>query len=87
MSTQRHASTVDSQDREHANLPYPAMRMRRLRSSPSLRAMVRETHLRLEKLIYPLFVVEGTGVKKPISSMPGIHQQSVDMMLKEVEAS
>jgi porphobilinogen synthase len=87
MSTQRtNASTVDSQDREHANLPYPAMRMRRLRSSPSLRAMVRETHLRLEKLIYPLFVVEGSGVKKPISSMPGIHQQSIDVMLKEVES-
>ncbi|HEY9789790.1 MAG TPA: porphobilinogen synthase [Candidatus Obscuribacterales bacterium] len=60
-------------------------RMRRLRSSPGMRAMVRETHIRLEKLIYPLFIVEGRGVKTPISSMPGIHQQSIDEMLKECE--
>ncbi len=62
-----------------------SVRMRRLRSSPALREMVRETHIRLEKLIYPLFIVEGSGIRKPISSMPGIHQQSVDQMLKEVE--
>lgn len=61
------------------------VRMRRLRSSANMRAMVRETHIRLEKLIYPLFVVEGKGFKKPISSMPNIHQQSIDEMLKEVE--
>jgi porphobilinogen synthase len=59
--------------------------MRRLRASAGIRAMVRETHVRLEKLIYPLFVVEGHGIKTPIGSMPGIHQQSVDVMLKEVE--
>lgn len=61
------------------------VRMRRLRSSANMRAMVRETHIHLEKLIYPLFVVEGKGFKKPISSMPNIHQQSIDEMLKEVE--
>ena len=61
------------------------VRMRRLRASESLRAMVRETHIRLEKLIYPLFVVEGSGIQKPISSMPNIYQQSIDVMLKEVE--
>jgi porphobilinogen synthase len=61
------------------------VRMRRLRASANLRAMVRETHIRLEKLIYPLFVVEGSGIQKPISSMPNIHQQSIDIMLKEVE--
>jgi porphobilinogen synthase len=60
-------------------------RMRRLRNSPAMRSMVRETHIKLEKLIYPLFVVEGTGIQKPISSMPGIHQQSIDVMLREVE--
>lgn len=65
---------------------YPNMRMRRLRAKPATRAMVRETHLKLEKLIYPLFIVEGDNVKKPISSMPGINQQSIDVMLKEVEA-
>lgn len=62
------------------------MRMRRLRSSPVLRGMVRETHIRLEKLIYPLFIVEGKGIRKPISSMPGVHQQSIDQMLHEVES-
>lgn len=61
-------------------------RMRRLRSSPVLRGMVRETHIRLEKLIYPLFIVEGKGIRKPISSMPGVHQQSIDQMLHEVES-
>lgn len=60
-------------------------RMRRLRSSAAMRSMVRETHIYVEKLIYPLFVVEGQGIQKPISSMPGIFQQSIDMMLREVE--
>jgi len=61
------------------------MRMRRLRKSPNLRAMVRETHIRIEKLVYPLFIVEGKGVSKPINSMPKIRQQSIDVMLSEVE--
>lgn len=60
-------------------------RMRRTRRSASLRAMVRETHLHVDKLIYPLFVVEGSGIQTPIKSMPGIHQQSIDVMLREVE--
>jgi porphobilinogen synthase len=67
-----------------ASLPLRT-RMRRLRSSSHIRTMVRETHIRLDKLIYPMFIVEGKGVKTPISSMPGIHQQSIDEMLKEVE--
>lgn len=61
----------------------PDVRMRRLRSKAPLRAMIRETHLRLEQLIYPFFIVEGKGIKTPIKSMPGIHQQSIDEMLKE----
>ncbi|MDZ4838078.1 MAG: porphobilinogen synthase [Candidatus Melainabacteria bacterium] len=61
------------------------MRMRRLRSTPQLRSMVRETHLRKDQLIYPLFLVEGNRKKKPISSMPGIHQQSIDEALREIE--
>lgn len=60
-------------------------RMRRLRGNPTLRSMVRETHIKPEKLIYPLFIVEGRGIQTPIKSMPGIHQQSIDVMLKEVE--
>ncbi len=61
----------------------PDVRMRRLRSKAPLRAMIRETHLRLEQLIYPFFIVEGKGIKTPIKSMQGIHQQSIDEMLKE----
>jgi porphobilinogen synthase len=74
--------TVDSTTT--AALPLDT-RMRRLRGNPQLRSMVRETHIRLEKLIYPLFIVEGERVQTPIKSMPGIHQQSIDVMLKEVE--
>jgi len=61
-------------------------RPRRTRSTPALRAMVRETHLHVEKLIYPLFLVEGTKVRNPISAMPGIYQLSTDMALAEVDA-
>lgn len=66
---------------------YPSLRMRRLRSSKSMRALVRETHLRTEKLIYPFFIVEGSGIRKPISSMPGIFQQSVDNLLVELDSA
>lgn len=64
---------------------YPHMRMRRLRATPQLRSMVRETHVRKEQLIYPLFLVEGNNKKKPINSMPGIHQQSIDQALREID--
>ena len=47
--------------------------------------MVRETSLSVDDMVYPLFVVEGKGVKKPISSMPGNFQMSVDHLVKEVE--
>jgi porphobilinogen synthase len=61
------------------------VRMRRLRSSPAMRSAVRETHLRIDQLIFPLFVTEGKGLKKPISSMPGVSQLSVDNVLKEID--
>ncbi|MBX9878200.1 MAG: porphobilinogen synthase [Candidatus Obscuribacterales bacterium] len=64
---------------------FPSVRMRRMRATSPLRGLVSETKLSVEKLIYPLFIVPGNSVKKPISSMPGIHQQSIDSMLKEVE--
>ena len=88
MSTETsNTSVATKQSPDLANLPYPSMRLRRLRQSAPMRALVRETHLRLEKMIYPLFIVEGKGVQKPISSMPGINQQSIDVMLREVGAS
>ena len=62
---------------------HPAIRPRRLRHTPALRAMVRETQLQVQDLIYPLFVVHGEGVRIPIASMPGIAQLSVDAAVEE----
>jgi porphobilinogen synthase len=50
---------------------YPITRMRRLRGTETLRAMVRENHLSIDDLIYPLFVIYGENVKNPVDSMPG----------------
>ncbi len=60
-------------------------RLRRLRSNSALRAMIKENDLKIEDLIYPLFVVEGEGIKKEIKSMPGVFQMSLDEILKECE--
>jgi porphobilinogen synthase len=59
-------------------------RHRRLRSSGAMRALVRETHLQVDDLIYPLFVVEGKDVKNEVPSMPGIYQVSLDHLQEEV---
>lgn len=64
---------------------YPDVRLRRMRQTRALRSMVRETHLRSEQFIYPFFIVEGSNVRAPISSMPGIHQQSIDSVLRELD--
>lgn len=64
---------------------FPAVRMRRLRSSSTMRRLVRETDLRVDDLIYPLFVVEGTGVKHPIPSMPGVYHYSLDLLEDELQ--
>ena len=67
-----------------SNLPsFPISRPRRLRSSESLRAMVRETELSPTDFIYPLFVRHGKDIQKEISSMPGNYQWSVDKLAKE----
>ncbi|WP_432358352.1 porphobilinogen synthase [Sporosarcina sp. UB5] len=60
-------------------------RNRRLRNSSTIRSMVRETILRKEDFIYPMFVIEGENVKNEIRSMPGIHQLSLDRLMEEVE--
>src|SRR5215813_7281575 len=64
-------------------MPFPLYRPRRLRESPLLRKMVRETQLRVQDLVYPLFAVHGRGVREPIASMPGQFRLSVDELLKE----
>ena len=57
---------------------FPAYRPRRLRRSEALRRLVRETRVTVEQLVQPLFVVPGRGVERPVGSMPGIAQLSVD---------
>ena len=64
-------------------MPFPIYRPRRLRESPLLRSMVRETALRVDDFVYPLFAVHGRGVREPIASVPGQHRLSVDELLKE----
>jgi len=64
-------------------MAFPTTRMRRLRSSESMRSLVRETHLEPSQFILPLFVCEGEGVRREISSMPGVAQMSVDRTVAE----
>jgi porphobilinogen synthase len=65
-------------------MEFPATRLRRLRSTPALRSLVRETRLAPSQLIYPLFVCEGEGVRRAIGSMPGVYNLSIDEAVKEV---
>src|SRR5271168_2044322 len=67
-------------------MDFPLIRMRRLRRTEALRSLVRETHLHPGALIYPLFICPGEGVRKEISSMPGIFNLSVDEAVKEAES-
>ncbi|UTE76516.1 porphobilinogen synthase [Rossellomorea sp. KS-H15a] len=60
-------------------------RHRRLRQSETMRALVRETHLRKEDLIYPLFVVEGENIKNVVPSMPGVYHISLDNLQAEMD--
>jgi porphobilinogen synthase len=60
--------------------------MRRLRRTEAMRSLVRETHLHPGALIYPLFICPGEGVRKEISSMPGVFNLSIDEAMKEAEA-
>jgi porphobilinogen synthase len=64
-------------------MAFPITRMRRLRSSESMRSLVRETHLEPSQFILPLFVCEGEGVRREISSMPGVAQMSIDRTVVE----
>ena len=66
-------------------MKFPIYRPRRLRKSDLFRRMIRETHLRPDDMILPLFVCPGKGVKRPISSMPGNFQLSIDLLIKEVQ--
>ncbi|MEO1676651.1 MAG: porphobilinogen synthase [Pseudomonadota bacterium] len=62
--------------------PYPATRLRRTRRTAPLRALVRECRLGVEDLIWPLFVRDGTGMREPVASMPGVERRSVDLIVE-----
>ncbi|TET68718.1 MAG: porphobilinogen synthase [Dehalococcoidia bacterium] len=64
---------------------FPQSRLRRLRRTESLRALVRENHVEVRDLVYPLFIIEGSGMKQEITSMPDIFRFSVDQLPQEVE--
>jgi porphobilinogen synthase len=69
-------------------MAFPIDRPRRLRRRDVFRRMMRETSLRVDNLIYPLFAVHGTGVSREVASMPGVFQRSVDLLVKDAhEAS
>lgn len=60
-------------------------RTRRLRMNETLRNMVRENHVRVDELIYPVFVIEGENICNPVESMPGINQYSLDRLPEELD--
>jgi porphobilinogen synthase len=62
---------------------FPLHRPRRLRRSEALRGMVRETKLSTDGLVYPMFACPGRGVRREVSSMPGVFQQSSDQIVEE----
>jgi porphobilinogen synthase len=64
---------------------FPEYRARRLRRNENIRRMVRETFLRVDDLIYPMFSAFGNDIKKEIPSMPGIYQQSIEHIVAEAK--
>jgi porphobilinogen synthase len=64
---------------------FPVTRLRRLRRTEAMRSLVRETHLLPSSFIYPLFLCPGEGVRREISSMPGVFNLSIDEAIKEAE--
>lgn len=70
----------------YKNTPaYPATRPRRMRRDESTRRLMRENHLHVDDLIYPMFIIEGEATREPIESMPGIERVSIDELLKEAD--
>ncbi len=64
---------------------FPEFRPRRMRQTETFRAMIRETRLSAEQLIYPLFVLPGKGIRQEVPSMPGVFRLSVDQLAKEAK--
>ena len=64
---------------------FPELRLRRLRRTEALRSMVRESHVDVKDLIYPLFVVEGSNLRQEVTSMPGVFRYSPDLLPRELD--
>src|SRR5438105_2946751 len=65
---------------------FPGTRLRRMRRDEFSRRLMRETTLSVDSLIYPLFVIDGRGLRQPVGSMPGVERFSVDELVRECEA-
>jgi porphobilinogen synthase len=88
LTLQTPQTEIDPVDSEHpakTTVPSLAHRPRRLRRTETLRRMVRENVLRVEDLIYPLFVMEGEGQREEVPSMPGCYRYTLDLLLDEVK--
>lgn len=88
LALQTPQTEIDPVDSEHpakTTVPSLAHRPRRLRRTETLRRMVRENVLRVEDLIYPLFVMEGEGQREEVPSMPGCYRYTLDLLLDEVK--
>jgi porphobilinogen synthase len=64
---------------------FPIRRMRRLRRTPALRRLVQETRIAPSQLVWPLFVTHGEGLRRPVASLPGVAQLSIDQLVKDAE--
>ncbi|MGI0490078.1 porphobilinogen synthase [Pantanalinema rosaneae CENA516] len=82
---QTETDSIDSGCQAQSTVPAIAHRPRRLRRTETLRRMVRENVLRVEDLIYPLFVMEGEGQREEVPSMPGCYRYTLDLLLDEVK--
>ncbi len=75
---------LNSKNPKEVGYVFPYISTARLRKNENLRRMIRETKLSRDDFIYPLFLTQGRGVRREISSMPGIAQISIDLAVKEV---
>ncbi|NCA70390.1 MAG: porphobilinogen synthase [Sphingobacteriia bacterium] len=72
-------------DRDAQRAAFPVTRMRRMRRDEFSRRLMRETHLTPDDFIYPVFVLEGSGQREPVVSMPGVERLSIDLLVEEAQ--
>ena len=90
MASKRHETTglerIRAAQEPDTTAPgFPATRLRRNRRADWSRRLVRETHLRVEDLIWPIFVIEGRAAREPVPSMPGVERLSVDLAVEAAQ--